>query len=195
METIKSRDGFAYWGESEGWYIAYSAANCGDLLDKANLEAFRRALPEGSYRVEEFGGGLRGVSIETLLIDPERADAIEEAESILAQLEDYPVIDDELYSEYEYNEALESAEAACDIDRANAAAAAPYICNVAFEDGRRDTCDFWPTPEEVFFGYLRYRRTVRADQVREAEHASEREDFAALGCEDCQSAIDREVKS
>lgn len=178
MDTIKSGNGFCYWGESEGWLKAYSAANCNGILDAANLEAFRRALPEGSYRVEQFGGGLRGVTIDTLLIDPERADAIAVADEILDALEDYPVIDDELYSEMEYDEALESAEAACDIDRAHAAEAASFICEAAFADGGRDTYDFWPTPEEVFFGYLHFRRSIRQESacaylrgLSEAHHA------------------------
>ncbi len=161
---------FAYFGDRGDWYIAHTAANCSDIVTRANHEAIKEALPAGSFTVETFGGPLRGVHGEWILIDPARQDAIDTALAILAGLDDYPVVNDEVLSRLEWDEAHDAAAQACDIDSACAEAAAPFIVNYALEDDGRDLFDFWPTPREVFFGYLRFRRAARA-----AVHAMERE--------------------
>ncbi len=160
-EYEKSTRDFAYFGNHGDWLMAYTSANCSDIVTRANFIALQRALPEDSFIVEDFKGPLSGVHGGWVLLNPDNTEAVATAERILTKLEDYPVIDDEVWSELEYDEACQSAEAACDIDRSRAALAASYIVSYALEDGSRDLFDFWPTEREVFFGYLAFRRYDR----------------------------------
>ncbi len=160
---------FAYFGDRGDWLMAYASANCSDIVTRANFIAFQRALPEGSYVVEEFKGPLSGVYGGWILVDPANAEAVSEAEDILRQLEDYPVVDDEVLSEVENDEALESAAAACDIaqSREEREAAAGYILSVseANDRGVGYASEYWPTEADVFFGYLHYRRSLRQEKA------------------------------
>lgn len=160
----RTRD-FAYFGERGDWFMAFTSANVSDIVTRANAEAFKRALPEDSFAVETFRGPLSGVHGEWILIDPANAEAVAIAEDIRAGLEDYPVIDDEVLSELEYDEAVENAARACDIALSyeEREAAAPYILAVSEERGRGVgySNEYWPDASDVFFGYLHYRRAVR----------------------------------
>lgn len=168
-EYAKRTRDFAYFGDSEDWLIAHTSANVSDIVTRANHEAIKRALPEDAFTVETFRGPLSGVHGEWILIDPAAVEAVEEVERMLAGLEDYPVIDDEVLSEMEYDEAVENAARACDIARTydERAAAAPYIVSVS-EDNCRGvgySNEYWPEDADVFFGYLHYRRAVRNQEA------------------------------
>ena len=110
METLKSHDGFAYWGESEGWGIAVSIHRDSDALERSNFRVIRDDLETrfpDDIRIETFSNSLVGWS-ESVLVRPD-SEAWKAAEDWLAKLADYPVADDEAWSEEETTEALESA--------------------------------------------------------------------------------------
>jgi hypothetical protein len=159
----KSTRDFAYFGDSGEWLVAYTSANCSDIVTRSNFIAIQRELPADSFKVETFRGPLSGVNGGWILIDPSNDEAIATVERILAELEDYPVVDDEVMSELEIEEAIESAEAACDIDSAARKDAAPFILNKSEENNRGVgySSEYWPTESDVFFGYLAYRRDKR----------------------------------
>ena len=156
---------FAYFGDSHDWLMAFASCDASDIVTRANCEALKRGLPEGSFRVETFKVPLSGVHGEWVLIDPANADAIEWAEGVIAELESYPVIDDEVLSELEYDEAYEAAGSACAIarDDTERQAAAPFIVHKSDENERGVgySNEYWPTDADVFFGYLAYRRHAR----------------------------------
>ena len=164
-EYEQSTRDFAYFGEHGDWLMAYTSANVSDIVTRSNFIAMQRALPEGSFVVEEFKGPLSGVHGGWVLVDPANAEAVAEAEDILRQLEDYPVIDDEVMSELEQDEALESAAAACDLasNYEERKAAAGYILDVSEANNRGVgySSEYWPCEEDVFFGFLHYRRSLR----------------------------------
>lgn len=170
-EYAQNTYNFAYFGERGDWLIAWASSNYSETVVRANCIAIQRALSDGNFEVETFKGPLAGVYGEWILVDPANTVAVEIAESILAELEDYPVVDDEVLSELEYDEACESAYAACDIDREHALDAAPFIVSKSEDNGRGVgySHEYWPTESDVFFGYLAYRRFVRRRKVAELE--------------------------
>lgn len=119
METLGEyfRRDSAYWGERRGWLVAYTLTRDGDALSRSNFRCFLKLLggkgtegAKGSQEVAE------GVTIEEakhwacgwiqyLVIDPSRPDLVAIAEQALARLEDYPVLDEEDWSQEESEEA------------------------------------------------------------------------------------------
>lgn len=96
-----------------GWYAApVGQSRDSDALERANFDAAKlelEALPE--VEVDE-DDGMAGVQIvreshwavgwvEWIAIHESNVAALELAESIMARLEDYPVIDEDLWSRYE----------------------------------------------------------------------------------------------
>ncbi len=165
-EYAKRTQDFAYFGDKGDWLMAFTSANCSDIITRANFIALQRALPEGSYCVEEFKGPLSGVYGGWVLLDPNNTEAIDTAIDALRSLEDYPVLDDEVLYELEHDEAVEAAFAACDIDRENARQAAEFIVQKSEENDRGIgyASEYWPSERDVFFGYLAYRRYARCEQ-------------------------------
>ena len=161
---------FAYFGERDDWLIAYTTHRDADVIDNANFEALRRMANDGDHAVETFSHWLVGHG-SWLLIRPD-APCIPAIQEALEKLEDYPLVDEELYSEMEFNEAVDSAETAlrCELglDEHEAQEAASYVVSWGFDAGGKDDYaysgvrDYWPSKEAQFFGYLRYRRAIRA---------------------------------
>lgn len=100
----------AHW---DGWYGAgVGQSRDSDALERANFDAMRKAL-EALPEVEVAeDGGMASVQIvreshwacgwvEWIAIHETNVRALELAESIMARLEDYPVIDEDLWSQYE----------------------------------------------------------------------------------------------
>lgn len=111
METMGSRDGFAYFGDREGWLVAYGywdSASAGErCLNASNIAAMCEAFTEAGaesgedFAIETFGGAFgRG---GYLLVRPGT-----ECERIAAELRermnDYPALNEDDWSERE-NEA------------------------------------------------------------------------------------------
>lgn len=97
----------AHW---DGWYGAgVGQSRDSEALERANFDAMRKAL-EALPEVEV--NGMAGVQVvreshwacgwvEWIAIHESNTAALELAESIMARLEDYPVIDEGLWSQYE----------------------------------------------------------------------------------------------
>ena len=164
-EYAKEASDFAYFGDNESWYVVHTTHRDADLLNRANHQAIRDALPEGSFAIEGFGHWLVGHG-EWILVDPANAEAVEIAQRILDDLEDYPVVDDEALSNLEWEDAFDSCKSALykfpfdnDIQKDDAASKVlDYAMNV--ENGCTGD-EFWPSDEAVFFGYLHFRRSLR----------------------------------
>lgn len=110
MNTLVSHYGFAYWGESEGWGIAVSMHRDSDALERSNFRVIRDNLETrfpDDIRVETFSNWLVGWS-ESVLVRPD-SEAWEAAEEWEEKLAEYPVADEDAWSEEESEEALESA--------------------------------------------------------------------------------------
>ena len=157
---------FAYWGDSRDWLVVYAIHRDSDIITRANFEALKRLIPEDDQRVETASHWLVGHT-STLLIAPEST-AIPAIEQALRDLEDYPVVDEELWTEMEYEEQLDSAEQALrfdlHIDADEAKDAAGFVYSWSADAGGRfapETEEWWPKPEALFFGYLAYRRYKR----------------------------------
>lgn len=153
VETLHSYDGFAYWGESEGWGIVTGTHRDADTLTRSNFAVISEDLstrfPDDT-RIESFSNWAVGWS-ETLLVRPD-SEAWKAAEEWIAKLADYPVADEYHWSETEEAESVESiAEflrsefAWHEIDYAECAA---YVVSAWMESGTRDlpgmTYTGWP---------------------------------------------------
>lgn len=105
----------AHW---DGWYSAgVGQTRDSDALERANFDAMRaelEALPEHTIDLGECGPDNDGPSlqvvrerhwacgwIEWIAIHETNTRALELAESIMKRLEGYPVIDEQLWSQYE----------------------------------------------------------------------------------------------
>ncbi len=105
LTPIKSTNGFAYWGEREGWLIAYTQHRDSNTLDKANFAAIQRELEAidesgDDYAIESFSSSFYGYG-DHLLVRP-GSECANKAEEIVDKLENvYPILNDELYSELE----------------------------------------------------------------------------------------------
>lgn len=88
----------------------YYVGPCGvhrdsDVLAKANWEALCKAIPEDGERVKVVTAMHWAVGwVSWLAIHKDNDDALREADEIAAALENYPVVDDELYSQMENDE-------------------------------------------------------------------------------------------
>ena len=109
LETLHGYDGFAYWGESKGWGIVVGTHRDADALTRSNFAVISSDLSTrfpNDVRVESFSNWLVGWS-ETILVRPD-SEAWGAAIEWLDKLSDYPVADDENYSETETAECIES---------------------------------------------------------------------------------------
>lgn len=179
IERAKQTPDFAYWGESEDWLVAYGVHRDSDVLERANFEALRRiadagTLPENEdekYRIESASHWVVGWT-ETLLINPKLdAETIARIDKKITDArENYPVIDDELYSDMEYEEACSTAEMALyelGVPSEIRKDVAPYVVEWGIDAGNqhdyryRGVSDYWPSKESQFWGYVAYRRSLR----------------------------------
>jgi len=119
MQTLdqecKSVGDSAYWGGRGDWLIVLAVHRDSDCLARSNFEVAREhlnALPA----VKDWPGEFNPVSVERfnhwavgwvdyLLVDPECKEAVKEAEAVQEKLNDYPVLNEEHYSNLEQEEA------------------------------------------------------------------------------------------
>lgn len=108
MQTVHEAHAgpYAHYGGSLGdWLIVHEYWTCNDnALDRANHDAILDRLPPNSYRIQRSRVQVSG-EIVRIVIDPHHPSAASIARDILAELEDYPILDDDLHSEYEYEDA------------------------------------------------------------------------------------------
>lgn len=160
---------FAYFGERQDWLIAYTIHRDSDVLDLANFEALAD-LAGDAAEVETFSHWLVGHG-SWLLIDPADTEAVALVQAALDKLEDYPLVDEELYSEMEHAEACDTASSALyelGIPSEIRADVAGYVVSWGCDNGGKDDYayagvrDYWPSKQAQFWGYVRYRRSLRA---------------------------------
>lgn len=126
MHKLNSGPGFMYWGTHRGWLVFNSVNGAsGDfqqVVDESNQRVLIRRLQDagieecsgcgedshdGGYAVETFRGF--GGS-QVLLINPDHAGALGIAAIAEADLDDYPILDDDDRSELEYERSIEGLE-------------------------------------------------------------------------------------
>jgi hypothetical protein len=98
-------------------YLWQVGSNAGGLIDEANNIAigklFADDIKAGNMESADIGGGLRGVTIFAYLVrvvgeNGERTELAGRVEKVIADLKDYPVVDDEILSELESDATYEN---------------------------------------------------------------------------------------
>jgi len=96
----------SYWGTRGHWFSVAGQSRDSDALERCNFQEFCAALEEinpDCYAVESENHWAVGW-VETLLVDPAYPTAVALAETLRAKLADYPVLNDEAFSQLEYDE-------------------------------------------------------------------------------------------
>jgi hypothetical protein len=119
MDTLESqfKHSAAYWGERGEWLVACATTRDADCLGRSNWRCFIKLLngtgTEGAKGSQEIN---ENVAIEEashwacgwvqyLIINPAAVELVALAEATREKLEDYPVIDEQDWSELETEEA------------------------------------------------------------------------------------------
>lgn len=111
MEKAHSHDA-CYFGEHGHWLIAYGRHRDSDILSISNFESMKKALKElpeftdwenvnAPVTIERSTHWAVGW-IDYLIVNPEAKEIVAHAEKLRASLEDYPVLDDNDFSNREY---------------------------------------------------------------------------------------------
>lgn len=191
-EYAASTPYYAYFGECEDWRLVGATHRDDDSLGRAWWEVKQRIIRAGLAELRPGEDESEYMAIETdshflvghasrLLVSsdipPEIVDALEAFDK---KCEDYALpsskafgyIDaEEIHSEIESNDALDTAEAALyelgvpsEIRRDVAPFVLEWACNAGgHEDpGYGGYSDWWPSKDAQFYGYLAYRRYKRA---------------------------------
>lgn len=90
-----------YHGDNPDWFVVATKTRDANILTLANWDAFLQALDGTDYEIESSSHWACGW-IEYLIVKPD-SEALRIADDIHEQLADYPVVDDELLSQYEFN--------------------------------------------------------------------------------------------
>lgn len=110
MKTLQSsaKDYFVYFGDREGWFIALTQHRDSGLVDQSNFAMFLERLGGESddVAVEHFSHCLVGWT-EAILLRPE-SPKVAEAEALLEELEDYPLLSEDDHSRREWDTAHET---------------------------------------------------------------------------------------
>jgi len=120
---IMISSGFTDW-KREPVYLVYSRHRESGLLERANFEAILRELGKSDdgklpldVHVVRDRDPLVGW-VEHIMIYPDEKELCQKADKILEDLKDYPVVNEDLYSEMEFEEASEIWESLDAEDRA-----------------------------------------------------------------------------
>jgi len=109
MQTRHSYNGFAYWGECEGWGIVVGQHRDSDPLTRSNFNVIRKDLETrfpDDVVVESASSDMVGW-VESVVVRPGSA-AWDAAIEWLERLEQYPVADEENYSQTEWDDSVET---------------------------------------------------------------------------------------
>jgi hypothetical protein len=106
MTTLAQAHGkdASYYGERPDWIVAYVRTRDAEALDRANFDALVAMLEEwpDDYATETSGHWAVGY-VEFLVVRPGSA-AADRMALERERLDGYPVVDDDLYSQYESDE-------------------------------------------------------------------------------------------
>lgn len=109
LTRVTDRESFAYFGDHSEWLVAYAIHRDSDALSRSNFRVIRKDLesadPE-NVTVETFSHWLVGHT-EEILVAPGSL-AAQKAEAWQKDLADYPVANEEDFSNEEEEESLES---------------------------------------------------------------------------------------
>lgn len=109
LTTVSDRPNFAYYGDNPEWLVAYAIHRDSDALERSNFRVIRNDLETNwpdDVTVETFSHWLVGHT-EELLVRP-GTEAARAAEEWRAKLDEYPVADEEDWSNEEHDESIES---------------------------------------------------------------------------------------
>jgi hypothetical protein len=119
MTTQRQEHSFSacYFGDNPDWLITCAMNRDSDALGRSDFRCFERAL-KALPEVKEWAGEFTPVTVERsshwavgwvdyLIIDPACTAAVALAEQMRERLEDYPVLDEDDFSELEQEEAAE----------------------------------------------------------------------------------------
>lgn len=110
MQTMRQEhsSNAAYWGERDGWLIAYAQHRDSDTITRSNWASFVKALGGESDTVAIERSNHWAVGwVDYLIVDPQDLERVKLAEELRSRLEDYPVLDEMEWSKLEWNEYLD----------------------------------------------------------------------------------------
>lgn len=98
-----------YHGARGHWYVVAGQSRDSKLLEKCNFEAFRKVIddahPQGddgeSSAIERASHWACGW-VDSLLLNPDYPTVVRAAKECLAEMENYPILDERAYSEAEH---------------------------------------------------------------------------------------------
>lgn len=97
-----------YTGEHGRWLIAYSYWSCSESsVDRSNMDELKQRLSEcgpDAYAIEDSTVQVSG-HISRLIVNPGNARAVSIAEQAAEELDGYPVLNEDLWCEYETEDA------------------------------------------------------------------------------------------
>lgn len=95
-----------YWGELGNWLIAYSTHRDANTLNRSNWAVLLKRLGGESETVQIERASHWAVGwLERIVIKPDASDKITIAETALAEIENYPILDEMHFSDLESDEA------------------------------------------------------------------------------------------
>ena len=115
----------AYWGERGNWIVAYEMTRDADCLGRSNMRSFIKLLggkgTEGAKGTQDISEHVAIEEarhwacgwIQRLIVDPSAADLVAIVQEANKKLEGYPVVDEDDWSELEWNEYCEFFERDC----------------------------------------------------------------------------------
>lgn len=100
-----------YWGERESWLVVIGRSRDSEALEEANFQAMLKLLggESDTIAIERENHWACGW-VEYILLDPTYITGCIIAGKTLHDLEDYPIIDDELFSQIEHDRFWEYAK-------------------------------------------------------------------------------------
>lgn len=116
-ENTRAVGSSAYFGERGNWFIAIAITRDGDALSRSNFACMEKALraldavknwtgDDAPIQTERFTHWAVGWC-DYLLVNSECKEAVALADKLLDKLDDYPILNEEHFSEEEMNEANE----------------------------------------------------------------------------------------
>ena len=99
----------SYWGGNGSWLVVVGQHRDSDVLERSNFQVAQERLEKVNpdcYTIESENHWAVGW-VEHLLVDPTNAAAIQEAEAMREAIEKYPILDEDHFSNLEYEEAAE----------------------------------------------------------------------------------------
>lgn len=100
-----------YYGKKGDWLVVYGQHRDSEQLVRSNFRSILKALggESRSVAIERFGHWAVGW-VESILVSPGAKKKLERAQEVMEALRDYPVVDEEDYSQMQWDEFMGFAE-------------------------------------------------------------------------------------